>query len=95
VQKELESLQFKLCSLENKVQYITTDHLLTETHDRTLQNKIKEESRYSIDLDCISRGEKENSSRQINAGKIVKKDRSLSRSSKVVKAGKKSNVATY
>jgi hypothetical protein len=79
-------------SLENKVQYITTDHLVSQ-HGGETQRKIKEESRFMIDVvdEIDKERNKENINRNNRPGRIVRKDKSLERTSKIVKISKRSN----
>lgn len=43
----------KLCSLENKVQHITTEHLVSRHEESSTHPKIKEESRFMIDFELM------------------------------------------
>lgn len=91
--KELEELQYKLQSLESKVQVFNTEPMIVDTRDQTMQYRKKDESRRRDDFENTDPNNyKENIKNLSNVGKIVKKDQSLAKTTKIVRTNSKSKA---
>lgn len=86
-------MQFKLQSLESKVQVFNTEPMVTDMKDQTMHYRNKDETRFSIDFEKTDPNScKENIKNLNNVGKIVKKGQSLSKTTKIVRTNSKSKA---